>query len=171
MINKTVLKALNEQFEKELFSSNLYLSMSVYFSANSLNGFANWMRIQSKEEMDHAMLIFDYILQRGGEAIVPKIEAPEPKWKSTLEVVSETYKHEQFITESINNLYSLANEQKDYATCNFLQWFIKEQVEEEENTSELEARVKLCDANKSGIFMIDNELKSRVHTPIDITQI
>ncbi len=171
MINQIVLKALNEQFEKEFYSSNLYLSMAAYFSANSLNGFANWMRIQAKEEMDHAMLIFDYILQRGGEVIVPKINEPEHKWDSILEVITATYKHEQFVTESIHNLYSLATEHKDFATCNFLQWFIKEQVEEEENTSELEARVKLCDNNKSYIFLIDTELKSRVYTPVSINQI
>ncbi len=169
MMNEKVLAALNEQFTRELFSSNLYLAMSSYFSEKNLNGFANWMRVQAKEEMDHAMLIYDYIIQRGAKAVISSIEKPKHEWESTLDVISDTLVHEKYITQSINELNGLAIQEMDYATTNFLQWFIKEQVEEEANVSDLKARLELSNNHHGPLFMLDNELKARVYVPHTIT--
>lgn len=171
MMSEKILKLMNEQISKEMFASNLYLSMSAYFSDLNLAGFANWMRIQTKEENDHAMLIYDHLIERGAKVKILSVDTPQQTWKSPLEAISAAYEHEKYVTESIHKINTVALEEKDYPTTNFLQWFIKEQVEEEANTSELQGRLELAEKSPGAIFMIDSELKSRVYNPIDITQI
>lgn len=169
-MNKKMEKALNEQINAEMYSSYLYLAMSAYFADANMNGFANWMRVQAQEELAHAMIFFDYINERGGRVDLKVIEKPKKEWKNPLEVFEETYKHEQYITSLIHKLVDLAITEKDHATNNMLQWFVKEQVEEEANASELLGEVKMNDGKGPGMFMIDRELKARVFTPPTITQ-
>ncbi len=170
MLKKPVLKALNEQIAKEMYSSNLYLSMAVYFHSINLNGFANWMRVQAQEETFHAMRFFDYVIERGDKSIVSALDAPPAAWKSPLDAFEEVYKHEQFVTASINNIADIALENRDHATGTFLQWFINEQVEEEANASDILERVRMIGDFYGGLLMLDAELKTRVFVPPVIAQ-
>lgn len=165
MINKKVEEAINNQIVREIYSSNLYLQMAAYFSKLNLKGFANWMRVQTQEEMAHALKLYDYLLERGGNIILDKIDAPPFDWNSPLDVFEASYKHEIQVTKWINEIADVALETKDHATSIFMQWFITEQVEEEANVSEIVDRLKLISDSKSGLFMIDNELKLRVFVP------
>jgi ferritin len=161
MLSLKMQKELNSQLNEELYSSYLYLSMAAYFEAKNLKGFANWMRIQSEEEQLHGMKFFDFILQKGGKVELAQIEAPKVEWKSIPEVFADTLKHEQKITGLINKLVEAAMTEKDYATNTFLQWFVTEQVEEEANVEEIIQKIEMIGDNKSGLYMLDNELGSR----------
>jgi len=165
MIKDTVEKALINQFTAELYSSYLYLSMSSYFSFNTLNGFASWMRVQAQEELMHAMKFYDYLIERGGRVIVTTIEAPPAEWDSPLAVFKNVYEHEQKVTGLINDLVNKAIEEKDHATTAFLQWFVTEQVEEESSADEIVQKLNLVKDQGSGILMLDQELRQRVFTP------
>lgn len=165
MLSNKMLKALNIHLNEELYSSYLYLSMAAYFEAKNLKGFANWMRIQSAEENMHGMKFFNYILQKGGKVSLEQINTPKVDWKSIPEVFSDTLKHEQKITELINKLVEAAIAEKDYATHTFLQWFVTEQVEEEANVEEIIQKIEMIGDNKSGLYMLDNELGSRTAAP------
>lgn len=165
MISAKMQKALNDQVNEEMFSSYLYLSMAAYFEAKNLKGFANWFRIQSQEEQAHAMKFFNFILQKGGKVSLKQIEAPKSDWKTIPEAFSDTLKHEQKITGLINKLVEVSMAEKDYATHTFLQWFVTEQVEEEANVEDLIQKLEMIGENKSGLYMIDNELGSRTFTP------
>ena len=123
MISKKMEKALNDQVNAELYSAYLYLSMESYFKSLNLNGCANWMRVQTQEEISHAMKIYDFVNERGGRALLKGIEGPPTKWKSPLAVFEAAYAHEQKVTGLINNLVDLAIKEKDHATNSFLQWF------------------------------------------------
>ncbi len=165
MINEKIEKALNVQINKEFFSSYLYLSMSSYFESKNLTGMANWMKIQADEEHLHAMKFYTYVIQKGGRVILASIETPKNSWKSPLDAYEDTYVHEQFITASINDLVHLSLEEKDYATHNFLQWFVTEQVEEESNVTKIIDDLKMVGENNYGIFMLDRELGTRQPAP------
>jgi ferritin len=165
MISKKMEKALNEQVNAELFSAYLYLSMEAYFKSLNLTGFANWMRVQTQEEMMHAMKIYDFIDERGGRIILKAIDGPDTKWDSPLAVFEAVYKHEQKVTGLINNLVNLAIEEKDHATNTFLQWFVNEQVEEESSADHIVQQLKLMESAPGGMFMLDRELGKRVFTP------
>lgn len=161
MIGKIMQDAMNEQINKELFSSYLYLSMAAYFEERSLSGFTHWMRMQEAEERVHAMKLYDYILQRGGKVTLKTIEAPKTEWKSYLELAEEVAAHEAKVTASIHTLYELALTEKDYASQVMLQWFITEQVEEENNASEIVANLKRIDERGAGVMILDHELAKR----------
>lgn len=161
MISKKIQNALNEQLNVEFYSSYIYLSMSAYFESNDLQGFARWFRLQADEEYAHAMKIFDYIYQIGGEVKLLKIDGPKTDWDSFLEVFQDTYEHEQKVTKSINDLLELSYAEKDHATVNFLQWFVSEQVEEEATAQQNVKKMKMIGDNKAGLFMIDKELGAR----------
>ncbi|MFZ2324978.1 MAG: ferritin [Ignavibacteriaceae bacterium] len=165
MISAKMQKALNDQVNEEMFSSYLYLSMAAYFEAKNLKGFANWFRVQSQEEQTHAMKFFNFILQKGGKVSLKQIEIPKSDWKTIPEAFSDTFKHEQKITGLINKLVEVSMAEKDYATHTFLQWFVTEQVEEEANVEDLIQKLEMIGENKSGLYMIDNELGSRTFTP------
>ncbi|MBN2259071.1 MAG: ferritin [Clostridiales bacterium] len=165
MISKKIVDTINAQINEELFSSYLYLSMAAYFENMSLTGFANWMRIQAQEEQFHAMKFFDYLIERGGEVELLAIEKPENKWDSILIAFEETLKHEEHITERINNLVSIAFDEKDYAAQNFLQWYVDEQVEEEAAASQILEQLRFLGENKHGLLMLDREFRTRVFTP------
>jgi ferritin len=165
MITEKIEKALNQHLNEELYSSYLYLSMCAYFQIQNLSGFANWMKVQYQEENFHAMKFYDYIIQKGGKITLLKIDQPKTSWSSTLEVFEETLKHEQKITALINNLVDLAIQEKDHATVNFLNWFVNEQVEEEANVEKILSEIKMVGDNKTGLFMMDRELGTRVFVP------
>ncbi|CAB3287463.1 putative bacterial non-heme ferritin-like protein [Methanocaldococcus lauensis] len=164
MIKENILNALNKQINKEFYSAYLYLSMSAYAESLGLKGFAQWFKVQSQEELDHAMKIYSYVIERGGRVKLYAIEKPKNDWMSIIEVFEDGYKHEQLMTESINNLMDLAVSEKDYATVNFLQWFVNEQVEEEASFSEILDKLKLIGDDKRGLFMLDKDLGQRVYT-------
>ncbi|WP_372714623.1 ferritin [Ilyobacter sp.] len=167
-MNKRVEDALNEQVNKEFYSAYLYLSMNAYFSEKNLNGFANFMRVQYQEEISHGMKIFDYIMERGGRAKLRPIDEVKLEWKDVIEVFEETCDHEKFITDSINSIVDISYEERDHATTNMLQWFVKEQVEEEATAQGLLEQLKMIEGKGAGLFMIDRELMAR--TFVDATQ-
>lgn len=161
MIGKTMQDAMNEQINKELFSSYLYLSMAAYFEEKNLPGFANWMRIQANEERDHAMKFYEFILECGGKVTLKAIAAPQTDWASALEVAEEVAAHEAKVTASIYALYELAQKEKDYPAQMMLQWFITEQVEEEKNAAEIVANLKMIEERGTAILMLDHRLAKR----------
>jgi ferritin len=165
MISKKMQTAFNEQVAAEFYSSHLYLAMSAYLQEIDLPGFANWMRIQYKEETAHAEKFFDYVIERDGRAELLNWEAPPKQWKSGLAVFEEAYKHEQKVTSLINKLMDIAVKESDYASQSFLKWFIDEQVEEEASVKAIVQQLKLIDVSKSGLFQLDRELGQRTLTP------
>lgn len=161
MLSEKMEKALNHQLNAELYSSYLYLSMNAYFKSINLEGFANWMYSQAQEEATHAMKFYEFINQRGGRVRLAQIDAPKLEWSSPREVFEDTLKHEQKVTGLINELVETAMGEKDHATQIFLQWFVTEQVEEEENVGGVLEQLKLLGEAKGGLFMIDRELAKR----------
>lgn len=165
MLSDKLQKALNDQLNAELYSSYLYLSMNAYFKSVNLDGFANWMYQQAQEELMHAMKFYDFINQRGRRVLLTNIEAPPTEWDSPLAVFEDTLKHEQKVTGLINTLMETALGEHDHATTIFLQWFVTEQIEEEENVDNILKQLRLLGDDKGGLFMLDRELSSRVFNP------
>ncbi len=161
MIKENILKSLNKQFNAELFASYQYLAMSAYFESQNLNGFANWMKVQSQEEYSHGMKFYSYILQVNGKVEFLKIDPPKGGWKSVQDVFEDTFNHEQAVTKSIYELVDLAIAEKDHATNNYLQWFISEQVEEEATALKILDKIKLIGDSKNGLFLLDHEMRQR----------
>ena len=161
MIGKAMQDAVNEQINKELFSSYLYLSMAAYFENKNLAGFAHWMRVQEAEERQHAMKLYDFILERSGQVELQAIEAPRITWNSNLELFREVAEHEARVTASIHALYELALAEKDYPAQVMLQWFINEQVEEEKNAAEVLASLELIEERGTAVLMLDHNLAKR----------
>jgi len=165
MFNKKMEKLFNEQINEELYSAYLYLSMVAYFESINLPGFANWMRVQTQEEVMHAMKFYDYINQRNGRVVLTALADPQIEWKSPMDAFEAAYKHELHITAKINELVNLAIEEKDHAANMFLQWFVNEQVEEEKNPSDIIQKLKMIKDSSEGLYMLDKELATRVFTP------
>jgi ferritin len=161
MLTEKMQTSLNGQLNAELYSSYLYLSMNAYFKSVNLDGFANWMYYQAQEELAHAMKFYDFIIQRGGKVQLQQVAAPPTEWDSPLAVFEATLEHEQKVTGLINNLVDVAHEERDHATNIFLQWFVSEQVEEEESVGGVLEQLKLMGDAKGGLFMIDRELAKR----------
>jgi ferritin len=161
MLNKKVEKALNGQINAELYSSYLYLSMSADLNEKGLSGFAHWMKIQAQEELYHAMKMYDFVLERGGTPSLMPIDAPPNKWKSPLEIFKAAYKHEVKVTGLINKIVDLTIKEKDHATNNFFQWFVKEQVEEEASADEIVQKLKLVGSGGNALFVLDKEMGAR----------
>lgn len=165
MISKKMEDALNGQVNAELYSAYLYLSMESYFRSKNMNGFANWMRVQTQEEMSHVMKIYAFIDERGGRIVLKAIEGPPTQWDSPLAVFEAVSEHEQKVTGLINELVDLAIAEKDHATNIFLQWFVNEQVEEESSADQVVQQLKMVENAPGGIFMFDRELGQRIFTP------
>lgn len=164
MLNKKVEDALNAQINAEFWSAYLYLSMSMHFANQGYSGIANWFMIQFKEEQDHATIFMNYINSRDGKVMLEPIAAVETEWESPLAAFKATLAHEQKVTSLINDIYAVATAERDYASQNMLQWFIKEQVEEEETAREyIDALEKIGD-NGYGLYMFDKELAARVYS-------
>lgn len=165
MFSKKMEKPFNEQINEELYSAYLYLSMVAYFESINLPGFANWMRVQTQEEIVHAMKFYDYINQRNGRVALTALADPQIEWKSPMDAFEAAYKHELHITAKINELVNLAIEEKDHAANMFLQWFVNEQVEEEKNPLDIIQKLKMIKDSSDGLYMLDKELATRVFTP------
>ncbi len=165
MISTKMQKALNGQLNAELYSAYLYLSMAAYFESTNLSGMANWMRVQTQEEQFHAMKLFNYILERGGKVTLDVIEAPPTEWDSPLSVFKSGLEHEQKVTGLINDLVYLAREEKDNASEIFLQWFVNEQVEEEDNAGTIVGQLELIKDSPQALFMMDKDLAQRIFIP------
>lgn len=156
-----MLNALNEQINKEIFSAYLYYSMAAYFDSLNLEGFANWMKVQAKEELTHAQKLYDYIYDKGGIVELDNIDKPKKEWGSPLEAFKDAYEHELLVTQSIDKLVDLAKELNDHATQNFLQWFVNEQIEEEANTKKIVDTLQMIGESKTALFMFNGQLGSR----------
>lgn len=163
MINRKIEDAINAQINAELWSAYLYLSMAMQFEANGNAGIANWFRIQFKEEQAHAEIFINYLVSRGGRVLLKPIDAVPTEWASPLDAYEATLAHEEKVTSLINNLYALAEAEHDYATRGKLDWFVAEQVEEEETAKGLIDRLRLIGDNGLALYMLDQELAQRVY--------
>ena len=161
MISKIMQDAINDQINKELYSSYLYLSMAAYFENKNLPGFAKWMHIQEGEERGHAMKLYEFLVDRGGRVMLKPIAAPESDWKTSLDLFKQVSEHEAAVTASIHALYALATKEKDYAAQVMLHWFITEQVEEEKNAAEIVQQLDLVEARGTAVLMLDHQLGKR----------
>ena len=162
MLSDKMEAAINQQINAEMYSSYLYLSMATYFESISLGGLSNWMRQQAQEEMFHGMKMFDFVCERGGRVTLKAIDEPPSEWSSVLDVFENVLAHEQKVTGLINDLVNLALDERDHATNIFLQWFVSEQVEEEDSAGGLVDKLKLIGNDANGLFMLDTELASRM---------
>lgn len=161
MISKKMEAALNGQINAELYSWYLYQAMAANFEALNLRGMAQWMSVQAREEMGHAMKIYGFLIERGGRAKLAAIDAPPQKWAAPLTAFADAYEHEQKVTALIHDLVTAARAEKDYASEVFLQWFVNEQVEEEANASAIVEKLKLAGDHTGALMMIDRELGAR----------
>jgi ferritin len=161
MLSKAVQDSINDQINKEFYSSYLYLAMSAHFESVNLPGLAKWTRVQAQEELGHAMKFYDYVIDRSGRVNFGAVEKPTSEWKTSLEVFNQVYEHEQKVTASIYKVYEVALKENDYATQGMLQWFISEQVEEEKNASEIVAQLEMIEAHDTAILMLDHRLGKR----------
>jgi ferritin len=160
-INKKMQDAINKQIQAEFYSAYIYLSMSAYFQTLNLPGIASWLRIQFEEEQDHALKLYDYVIERGGEVELLAIDKPKVSWESPLAAFQEVLKHEQHVTALIHGLYEVAVAEKDYATQVMLQWFIDEQVEEEANASQVVANLERVESRETAVLMLDYRMGKR----------
>ena len=171
MISDKMNAALNEQINKEMYSAFLYMAMSSHSSGIGLKGVANWYMVQYHEEMFHAMKLYEYIHSQGGKVTLLPIAQPPAEFDSPLDMFTKTLAHEQMVTQSINQLMDLAIEERDHATRIFLQWYVTEQVEEEENDNEIIDQLRLIDGSPQGLMMLDRELGQRAATvPVDFSR-
>jgi ferritin len=171
MLSDKMVQALNEQVNREMYSAYLYMSMSAHCSDVGLKGFANWFMVQYHEEMLHAMKIYEYILRQAGQVRLAAMAEPPATFESPMDMFQKTLEHERFITRSINELMELAIADKDHASQIFLQWYVTEQVEEEENDNDIIAQLKFIKDNPQGLMMLDRELAARMTTvPTDYSK-
>lgn len=161
MIGQKMQGALNDQVNAELYSAYLYLAMAAYFQSLKLSGFANWMRAQTKEETTHAMKIYDFIHEQDGRVVLKSIAPPPGQWQSPLHAFETAQKHEQKVTAMINDLVKLASREEEQAAKDFLQWFVDEQVEEEDSVGQVVGKLKAAEETPDGLKLIDQELGKR----------
>ena len=161
MLNKNVASLLNEQITKEFYSAYSYLHFANYYESKGLLGFASWFKIQSKEELDHGMLIYQYLQDNGETVIFGNITTPEINFENFMEPLKESLNQEEVVTNSINKIYIEAESLKDYRTMKFLDWFIEEQGEEETSAQTLISKMEIFGSDSSGLYLLDNELAKR----------
>ncbi len=164
MISKETKALLNDQVNKEWASAYLYLDMANFYEDKNLNGFANWFRIQAQEERDHATLFNQYLLNNDVRPVLKNVQAPTEDYEDFRAPISRAFAHEQQITASINNIYAEAYADKDFRTMQFLDWFVKEQGEEEKNTQDIMKRYDLFGSDAKSLYLLDSELAARVYT-------
>ena len=164
MMNEKVRELLNQQINKELYSAYLYLDFSNYFEDRGLDGFANWYYIQAQEERDHAMLFYRYLQNNNEKVTLEAIAKPDKVLDSDMNVLKAGLEHEEYVTSLINDIYAEAYSVKDFRTMQFLDWFVKEQGEEETNANDLITKMELFGSDPKSLYMLNNELASRVYT-------
>jgi ferritin len=165
MLSEKLLQKLNEQVNYEIYSAYVYLSMASYCESIDLSGFSNFFKVQAQEELFHAMKFYDYIFQKNGVVTLEQIEKPDGKFNNMLNVFESGYEHEQIVTSRLYKIADLATEEKEHATINLLNWFINEQVEEENSFNSILKKIKRCENNSAALYMLDDELAARVYTP------
>ena len=165
MLSKTLEKALNEQINNEYYSAFLYLSMASNFENINMLGMANWMRMQYEEEIMHAIKIFDMIIGMEGQVVLKQVDSPPTNFDSVLSVFEQTLDHERNVTKMINDIYSIARKESNYAVQSALQWFIDEQVEEEKSVLEIVNQLKIIGDETTPLLMLDSKLGSRTDSP------
>lgn len=164
MLDKKVVELLNQQVNKEFYSAYLYLDFSNYYYDQGLDGFGNWYKVQAQEERDHALLMIQYLQNNGERVVLEAIDKPAVELTSAKVVLAEGLKHEQYVTSLIHNIYDAAYTVKDFRTMQFLDWFVKEQGEEETNADGLIKKYELFGDDPKSLYMLDNELSARVYT-------
>lgn len=164
MLDQKVAALLNEQVNKEFYSAYLYLDFSIYYDDIGLDGFSNWYRIQAQEERDHAMLFLQYLQNNGCKVTLDAIQKPDRELKDKLEVLEFGLEHEQYVTSLINTIYEAAQNAKDFRTTQFLDWFVKEQGEEEKNAEDMIKKMKLFGDDAKGLYMLNTEMAARVYS-------
>ncbi len=167
-MTEKVLNLLNEQVQKEMYSAYLYLEMSNYYREEGLDGFSNWFYVQAQEEMSHAMLFREYILDNDGAVRLFDIEAPNKNYQEHGEPLSVTFEHEKMVSSSIHNLVAAAKDVNDFRTMEFLNWFVKEQGEEEKNAADLLKKFSLFGKDAQVLYQMDRELSVRAYSPPSI---
>lgn len=163
-MDKNVSALLNDQINKELYSAYLYLDMANFYSAKGLDGFANWYEIQAKEEQDHAMLMYQYLHNNSETVTLEAVAKPDKVFESLMDPLTAALAHEQYVTSLINNIYAAAQAANDFRTVQFLDWFVKEQGEEEKNSSDLITKMELFGGDARGLYMLNSELGTRVYS-------
>ena len=164
MLNAKVKELLNQQINKELYSAYLYLDFSEYFENRGLNGFANWYYVQAQEEKDHAMLFYRYLKNNNEKVTFEAIDKPDKVLNSDMDVLKAGLEHEEYVTSLINDIYAAAYEAKDFRTMQFLDWFVKEQGEEETNANDLISKMELFGSDAKSLYMLNSELAARVYS-------
>ncbi|MDI6701139.1 MAG: ferritin [bacterium] len=161
MISEKMVKEINDQIQRELFSEYLYLQMAAYFKGENLDGFAHWMEVQAREEHNHAMKFFNHLYERGAKVVLQPIQQPKNDFKSPLDTFKYAYEHELTVTKNINNLMELAKKENDYASESFLKWYVDEQVEEEDSFLKIVSLLEKIKDSSNALFMLNNELGKR----------
>lgn len=164
MLDKNVSLLLNNQINKEFFSAYLYLQFANYYGEKGLKGFANWYTIQAQEERDHAMLFMQYLQNNSEKVVLEAIDKPETAFTDLLQPLKAGLEHEEYVTGLIHTIYDAASSVKDFRTMQFLDWFIKEQGEEETNANDNISKMELFGSDPRGLYMLDNELSARVYS-------
>ena len=165
MLNEKVHALLNQQINKEFYSAYLYLDFSNYFKAKGLDGFANWYMIQAQEERDHAILFYTYLQNENAEVTLDAIAKPERTYESNMDVLMAGLEHERYVTSLINDIYGAAYDVRDFRTMQFLDWFVKEQGEEETNANDLISKMDLFGSDPKSLYMLNQELAARIYNP------
>ncbi len=164
MLNEKVAKLLNEQIVKEFYSAYLYLDFSIYYEQEGLDGFANWYMIQAQEERDHAMLFLKYLQLNGEKATLGAIDKPDKVLSNLMDPLKAGFEHEQYVTSLINDIYAAAYDAKDFRTMQFLDWFVKEQLEEEKNAEDMIKKMELFGGDSKGLYSLDSEYAARIYS-------
>ena len=164
MLDKKVAELLNTQINKEFYSAYLYLDFSVYYEEEGLDGFANWYKIQAQEERDHAMLFLQYLQNNGEKVTLDAIAKPDKELKDKMDPLQAALAHERYVTSLIHDIYEAAYDKKDFRTMQFLDWFVKEQGEEEKNAEDMIKKMELFGSDAKGLYMLTSEMASRVYS-------
>ena len=167
MIHEKTAALLNEQINRELYSAYLYWDMSHYFEFNGLDGFANWYMVQAQEERDHALILYRYLVDNNINVELMDIEQPNRQYNSILDVLNTALHHEKYITESIEHIYTEAFKQRDLRTMEFLNWFIKEQTEEETNANNMISKMENFGNDSQGLYLLNQEFAKRQYKKPD----
>lgn len=163
-MEQNVSKLMNEQINAEFYSAYLYLDFANYYESKGLEGFANWYEIQAKEEQDHAMLMYHFMHNNGENVTLESVAKPDKTFTSLLDPLKAGLEHEKYVTSLINGIYAAAQTANDFRTLQFLDWFVKEQGEEEKNASDMVTKMELFGSDPKGLYMLNSELQSRVYS-------
>lgn len=169
MLSAKVVELLNNQVNAEFYSAYLYLDMANFYKNEGLDGYYNWYKVQAQEERDHALLFMDYLQQNGVEVVLEAIAKPDKEFKEFIDPLKAGAEHERFVTGLIHDIYAAAYEEKDFRTMQFLDWFVKEQAEEEDNADDMVKKFELFGNDSKGLYQLDNELKSRAYSAPSLT--